>query len=106
MRRGERWTWTGRPRSVADVSELLEARSEKVVVSFDGRVLELFARYTHRYDVDELDVRVKGPDKKGRYEVTVGSRWRGMAQFTVEGSDWPGVEPVIEAARAAAAPPT
>jgi hypothetical protein len=56
--------------------------------------------------VNELEARVKGPDKKGRYEVTIGSRWRGMAQFHVEGPDWPAIEPVIEAARAASAPRT
>ena len=88
------------------MSELLEGRSEKVVVSFDGRVLELFGRYAHRYHVDELEVRVKGPDKKGRYEVAIDSRFGGGAQFYVEGPDWPAIEPVIEAARAAAAPPT
>ena len=77
-----------------------------MLVSFDGRVLELFGFSNPvRYHVNELDARVKGPDKKGRYEVTVGSRWRGMAQFTVEGADWPAIEPVIKAALAAAPPP-
>ena len=88
------------------MSELIEGRSEKMVASFDGRVLELFGFYSHRYHVHELEVRVEGPDKKGRYEVAIGSRWGGGAQFRVEGPDWPALGPVIEAARAASAPPT
>ncbi len=55
--------------------------------------------------VNELDARAKSRDKKGRYEVTVGSRWRGMAQFHVE-SGLAGDRAVIEAARAAGPPPT
>jgi hypothetical protein len=89
------------------MSELLEGQSGEMLVSFDGRVLELFGFSNPvRYHVNEVEARVKGPDKKGRYEVTIGSRWRGMAQFHVEGADWPAIEPVIEAARAASAPPT
>ena len=87
------------------MGELLEGQAGEMVVSFDGRVLEVFGfNNAVRYHVHELEARVKGPDKKGRYEVTIGSRWRGMAQFTVEGADWPAVAPVIEAALAASAP--
>lgn len=86
------------------MSDVMEARSGKMLVTFDGRVFEMFGfSGPVRYHVAELELEVKGPDKKERYEVKIGSRWRGMAQFTVEGADWPAVEPVIAAADEAAA---
>ena len=86
------------------MSDPMEARSGEMIVAFDGRVFELFG-FSHpvRYHVAELEVEVNGPDKKDRYEVKVGSRWRGLAQITVEGEDWPAVEPVIQRAQEAAA---
>ena len=88
------------------MSDVLEGQAGKMLAAFDGRVFEVFGfNNPVRYHRNELELEVKGPDKKGRYEVKIGSRWRGMAQFWVEGSEWPAIAPVIEAASAAARPP-
>jgi hypothetical protein len=80
--------------------DITEAQSDNMIVSFDGRVLEVFG-FTDplRYHVRELEVKTDGPDKKGRYQVTVGSRHRGSAQITVEEADWPEMQTVLERAQ-------
>jgi hypothetical protein len=86
------------------VSDLSEARSGKMMIAFDGRVFEAFGfSGPVRYHVEELELEVKDPDKKGRRDVIIGSRWRGMAQFTVEEADWPSVEPVLQRVQEACA---
>lgn len=86
------------------MAEVSEAIAGKNIVSFDGRVLEVFGFHDPiRYHVAELQVKFEGPDKKGRYDVTVGSRNRGSAVFRVEAEAWPALEPVLQEARDAAA---
>jgi hypothetical protein len=70
------------------------------VVSFDGRVLEIFGASVRRYHVTLLAVTVSGPDKRGTRTVK-------LEQSQVE-YDWPVDEaqfeqlrPVLDALRGA-----
>jgi hypothetical protein len=77
------------------------------VVTWDGLVLEVFTEQAGsggRLHARLLHVTVKGPDRKGRYEVALTTKPGGSGGGTtlfVSGDDWPDVQPFIEAVAAA-----
>jgi hypothetical protein len=80
-----------------------------VVLTFDGHVVEVFtARFgsTSRLVRGMLYVESTGPDRKGRYEVTLrtmtGRRGNGTT-LTIAGADWTAVQPWIAELQAALA---
>ncbi|MEU4506784.1 hypothetical protein OG195_44615 (plasmid) [Streptomyces sp. NBC_01362] len=42
------------------------------IYSFDGRILEIFGIFPARFHIRHLDLRVTGPDRKGKRTVEIG----------------------------------
>ena len=91
---------------------MLEARFEDPIsgpslIAFDGRVVELFtlrSAEANRLHISILAVEVRGPDKRGSFEVwfTGGANRRGGGfRLTVPSDAWPQVQPIVDAAYAA-----
>jgi hypothetical protein len=96
------------------VSELLEVDpfGGKTLFAFDGRVLEIFGKVAFisgtddasRIHVQQLTVKVSGPDKNGLYDVEfVGPtgyprRYRGL-----DAPMWGTLRPLVDALRSAGA---
>jgi hypothetical protein len=78
------------------------------VITFDGTVLEFFvpgkASSIARLHVRHIYVEVKGPNRRGYYEVDFSTSPRGLGGFEmyVHTETWPWVAPLLEAVRAAA----
>jgi hypothetical protein len=77
-------------------TELVEAWAGTNGVAFDGRVVEVFGfSDAERYHLREVEVEVAEPDRKDRRAVKIG-RGRGGAMFSVEATDWPAMEGVLQ----------
>jgi hypothetical protein len=79
----------------------------EVIVSFDGRVVEVFRRDvidTLRAHARQLHVEVSGPDRRGRHtiEFATTSRGRGGFKLTVPGEAWDDVSALVKQVTAAA----
>jgi hypothetical protein len=78
------------------------------IVTFDGRILELFTQRSagaQRMIVGMLNLKVDGPDRKGRREVKFtclpGFRSGGGFVLWVAEDQWPAVEPFVREVEAA-----
>ncbi|WP_216591274.1 hypothetical protein [Streptomyces brasiliscabiei] len=75
------------------------------VLSFDGRILEIFGSHPKRFHIRHLELRVTGPDRKGRRTLEIDapgthSTWHYTA---AEWEGAPGLAALLEAVRAAVA---
>ncbi len=80
----------------------------RCILTFDGRVLELFNERTadaQRLIVGMLNVEVDQPDRKGRRDVkftcNTGFRSGGGFRIVVDETQWPAVEPFVREVEAA-----
>jgi hypothetical protein len=90
--------------------------NQKTLVSFDGRVLELFAipfemgnaGPSARYHVANLRIGVEEPDREGRTRVELRVRADGTSHgqmlLYVDAEQWPQFEPLLAQVRAAVPP--
>ncbi|WP_406458586.1 hypothetical protein OG782_36595 [Streptomyces sp. NBC_00876] len=82
------------------------ARAGREFYTFDGRILEVFGSYPKRFHIRNMDLRVTGPDRKGRrtVEIVSGSPEAPAAHHTWHHSaeEWQraqGLETLLEAVR-------
>jgi hypothetical protein len=71
-----------------------------VLLTFDGRVLEIFGfpgQESFRFHVKNLDLSADGPDRKGRHMIKAKPATRGGGcAFEVGEDDWPQVGPFVD----------
>jgi hypothetical protein len=90
-----------------------EVWADDVLLTFDGRVLEIFGfsgSESMRFHVLNLDLEADGPDRKGRYTLKIAPATRGGGcHVAVPEEDWsevgPFVDRVVAAMPAADEPP-
>ena len=84
---------------------MLEAWSDDLLLSFDGRVVEVFGfpgSESIRFHVRNLEVTVDEPDRKQRRGVFLKpASGSGGCRFDVTPEDWAHVEPLLDAVYAA-----
>lgn len=92
------------------MTEEITARAGREFHTFDGRILEIFGSHPKRFHIRNTDLRVTGPDRKGRRTVQVvpGSPEAPATQHTCHHSaeEWQraqGLEALLEAVRAGVA---
>lgn len=77
-----------------------EVWSGATLLTFDGRVLELFGfpgSLSMRFHVSNMELSVDPPDGKGRHWVGLrATRGSGGCNFHVEPGDWPEVGPFLD----------
>jgi hypothetical protein len=82
-----------------------EVWAGKVLLAFDGRVLEVFGftgAESVRFHVRNMELSVDGPDSKGTYWVLVKpASAGGGVQLQVPQEDWAAVGPFLDAVLAA-----
>ena len=82
-----------------------EVWADDILLTFDGRVVEVFGfpgSESIRFHVLNLDLAADGPDRKGRYTVTLEPASRGGGcSFDVPEADWPAVAPFLDRVLAA-----
>jgi hypothetical protein len=80
---------------------------DEILLSFDGRVLEVFGyqgQDSVRYHAGNLLVDVGDPDKKGKRIVQLKPRTKGVGcALGISTEDWARAAPLLERAQAAAA---
>lgn len=74
---------------------------DKYVLTFDGRVVEVFhegTAATTRFHVRFLSVHANGPDRKGRFDITLapGPEPYNGVKLTVDGARMPEVQAFVE----------
>lgn len=83
-----------------------EAWAGESVLSFDGRVLEVFGyqgQDSVRYHAANLQIDVGDPDKHGKRIVQLKPRTKGAGcALGISAEDWAGAGPLLEQARIAA----
>ncbi|WP_426361958.1 hypothetical protein [Streptomyces sp. E-08] len=89
------------------MTDEITARLGRDFYVFDGRILEVFSSHPHRFHIRNMDLRVTGPDRKGRWTVVIvaGPPEAPATQHTWHHSaeDWQraqGLEALLEAVRA------
>ncbi|MCX4870084.1 hypothetical protein OIC43_01735 [Streptomyces sp. NBC_00825] len=89
------------------MTDEITARAGREFYTFDGRILEVFGSHPRRFHIRNMDLRVTGPDRKGRrtVEIVAGSPEASAAQYTWHHSaeEWQraqGLEALLEAVRA------
>ena len=82
-----------------------EIWADDILLTFDGRVLEVFGfpgQESYRFHVKNMELSIDGPDKKGRYRATATSaRGSGGCALEVPEADWPAVGPFLDRVLAA-----
>ncbi|HEX8122586.1 MAG TPA: hypothetical protein VF549_15105 [Solirubrobacteraceae bacterium] len=82
-----------------------EVWADDILLTFDGRVVEVFGfpgSESIRFHVLNLDLASDGPDRKGRYSVTLEPASRGGGcQLDVPEEDWVAVGPFLDRVLAA-----
>ena len=82
-----------------------EVWADDVLLTFDGRVVEVFGfsgSESIRFHVLNLDLSVDGPDRKGRYTLMIEPAMRGGGcHVPVPEADWPAVSPFVDRVLAA-----
>lgn len=53
------------------MNDEITARAGREFYTFDGRIIEVFGSYPKRFHVRNTELRVSGPDRKGRRTVVV-----------------------------------
>lgn len=88
------------------MTDEITARAGREFYTFDGRVLEIFGSHPKRFHVRNMDLRVTGPDRKGRrtIEIVAGPPETPATQHTWQHSaeEWQraqGLEALLEAVR-------
>jgi hypothetical protein len=84
-----------------------------VVFSWDGRVLEVFTYVggdvnhtsSHRYHVAAMQLKVDGPDRKGRYKVRAGHSYSGGSALRVDEEAMIQLRPLLDEVQRAIASP-
>ncbi|MFG3529996.1 hypothetical protein ACGF8B_25050 [Streptomyces sp. NPDC047917] len=89
------------------MTDEITARAGREFYTFDGRILEVFGSHPRRFHILNMDLRVTGPDRKGRWTVVVvaGSPEAPATEHTWHHSaeEWlraQGLEALLEAVRA------
>ncbi|MFB7588905.1 hypothetical protein [Streptomyces sp. NPDC056169] len=89
------------------MTDEITARAGREFYTFDGRILEIFGNYPTRFHIRNMDLRVTGPDRKGRrtVEVIAGPPETPATRHTWHHSaeEWQraqGLEALLEAVRA------
>ncbi|MDJ0384884.1 hypothetical protein [Streptomyces sp. G-G2] len=89
------------------MTEEITARAGREFYTFDGRILEVFGSNPQRFHVRNMDLRVTGPDRKGRrtVEIVAGSPEAPATRHTQHHSaeEWQraqGLEALLEAVQA------
>ncbi|MFF2546051.1 hypothetical protein ACFVUY_26240 [Kitasatospora sp. NPDC058063] len=92
------------------MTDEITARAGREFYTFDGRILEVFGSYPKRFHIRNTDLRVTGPDRKGRrtVEVVAGPPEAPATQHTwhLSAEEWQraqGLEALLETVRAAIA---
>ncbi|GAA2988572.1 hypothetical protein [Kitasatospora sp. NPDC006786] len=92
------------------MTDEITARAGREFYTFDGRILEVFGSCPKRFHIRNTDLRVTGPDRKGRrtVEVVAGSPEAPATQHTwhLSAEEWQraqGLEALLETVRAAIA---
>ncbi|GAA2771483.1 hypothetical protein [Streptomyces showdoensis] len=92
------------------MTDEITARAGREFYTFDGRILEIFSSHPKRFHIRNTDLRVTGPDRKGRrtVEVFTGPPEARATQHTwqLSAEEWEraeGLEALFEAVRAAVA---
>ncbi|MFE7517484.1 hypothetical protein ACFU8I_40595 [Streptomyces sp. NPDC057540] len=90
------------------MTDEITARLGREFYTFDGRVLEVFGSHPRRFHVRNTDLRVTGPDRKGRRTVVIVTgppeapatehTWHHSAEEWQRAQGW---EALLEAVRAA-----
>ena len=76
---------------------LLEVKiDQNRVVTFDGRVLEVFGGSVRRFHVELLTVTVREPDKKGNRNVTLGQSGIDNS-VPLDGAQFETFQPILDA---------
>ncbi|MGW1786222.1 hypothetical protein ACWCQQ_45220 [Streptomyces sp. NPDC002143] len=71
--------------------------------SFDGRILEIFGNYPKRFHIRHMQLRVTGPDRKGRRKVEISAPGT-VTTWNYTAAEWeqaPGLVALLEAVQAA-----
>lgn len=83
------------------------ARAGREFYTFDGRILEVFGSHPRRFHIRNMELRVMGPDRKGRrtIEIVAGSPEAPASQHTwhLSAEEWQraqGLEALLETVRA------
>ncbi|MFD8020424.1 hypothetical protein ACFV6G_08355 [Streptomyces lavendulae] len=89
------------------MTDEITARAGREFYAFDGRVLEVFGSHPRRFHIRNMDLRLIGPDRKGRrtIEVVAGPPEAPASQHTwhLSAEEWQraqGLEALLEAVRA------
>ncbi|MFE2267764.1 hypothetical protein ACFXB4_00835 [Streptomyces lavendulae] len=89
------------------MTDEITARAGREFYTFDGRILEVFGSHPRRFHVRNMDLRVTGPDRKGKrtVEVVSGPPGAPASQHTwhLSAEEWQqsqGLEALLEAVRA------
>ncbi|MFF7776480.1 hypothetical protein ACFZCG_18885 [Streptomyces tanashiensis] len=89
------------------MTDEITARAGREFYTYDGRVLEVFGSHPKRFHIRNMDLRVTGPDRKGRrtVEIVTGPPEARATQHTWHHSaeEWQraqGLEALLEAVRA------
>ncbi|MFF1348137.1 hypothetical protein ACFVZJ_19540 [Streptomyces sp. NPDC058322] len=53
------------------MTDEITARAGREFYTFDGRILEVFGSHPRRFHIRNMDLRVTGPDRKGRRTVEI-----------------------------------
>ncbi|MGW7442753.1 hypothetical protein [Kitasatospora sp. NPDC054795] len=92
------------------MTDEITARAGREFYTFDGRILEVFGSSPKRFHIRNTDLRVTGPDRKGRrtVEVVAGPPEAPATQHTwhLSAEEWQraqGLEALLETVRAAIA---
>ncbi|MFD5432216.1 hypothetical protein ACFWJ4_08560 [Kitasatospora sp. NPDC127067] len=92
------------------MTDEITARAGREFYTFDGRILEVFGGYPKRFHIRNMDLRVTGPDRKGRWtvEIVAGPPEARATQHTwhLSAEEWQraqGLEALLETVRAAIA---
>ena len=81
-----------------------EVRTGDMLLAFDGRILEVFgfgSQDSYRFHVQNMELWVDEPDRKGRRTVKLRVPSGLTIQFDAPDEDWPGVGPFFERVHAA-----
>ncbi|MFE0654490.1 hypothetical protein ACFVZH_38790 [Streptomyces sp. NPDC059534] len=89
------------------MTDEITARAGREFYTFDGRILEIFGSCPNRFHIRNMDLRVTGPDRKGRrtVEISAGPPEARATQHTWHHSaeEWQraqGLEALLEVVRA------
>jgi hypothetical protein len=89
--------------TVDHMDEVEVEYNEYSVAAFDGRVLEIFylGIPSNRYHVTGLAVTVKGPNKRGNYEVSFLRPSTPGAAISLDAEEFGRLQPLFDALRSA-----